>query len=151
MHYAIACDPERGGREILGIVSKLAASDDRVTVVHVVNPLDEPWSDRKRDLPDAVAAVIADQRTAIRTLLDEVGLTAAVQVQSTEPGEETASAVARVARTLSAGTLVVLSKRASGPRGMLFGSVAQGLLALSPCPVLVVRPGEGRDGGADRR
>jgi nucleotide-binding universal stress UspA family protein len=77
-------------------------------------------------------------------------LAAALEVEPTVVGEETAPAVARIARRLGAGTLVVMSKRASGLPGMLLGSVAQGLLALSPCPVLVVRPGEGRteeDGG----
>jgi nucleotide-binding universal stress UspA family protein len=142
MHYVVACDPERGGGELLGIVASFADSDDRVTVVHVVNPLGEPWRDRDRDLPEAVAAAVSRRRASIQELVDQLGREAELAVEPTEVGEETAPAVARIARTLRAGTLVVMSKRASGLRGMLLGSVAQGLLALSPCPVLIVRPGE---------
>lgn len=143
MHYVVACDPARGGRELLKIVSSFIDRDDRVTVVHVVNPLGEPWSDRDRDLPAAVTFEVSRQLTSIRALLDEIGLAAAVVVEPTEAGEETAPAVARRALSLDAGILVVMSKRSSGLRGILLGSVAQSLLALSPCPVLVVRPGEG--------
>ncbi len=141
MHYVVACDPQRGGREVLEAVSGLVDANDQVTVVHVVNPLGEPWDDRERDLPEAITAAVERERRALLELLDEIGLTSELVVEANGVGEETAPAVARVARRLGAGTLVVLSKRASGLRGMLLGSVAQGLLALSPCPVLVVRPG----------
>ena len=36
--------------------------------------------------------------------------------------------------------VIVVSKRASGVLGLLLGSVAQGLLEVSPAPVLVIRP-----------
>lgn len=154
-HIVVACDPGRNAREALEAAAQLADPDDPVTIVHVVNPLEQPWQDRERHLADAVAVVAARRRDEIAALLRELGLEAAVVVEPLRSGEESAPALARIAEGLGADVLVVVSKRASGLRGMLLGSVAQGLLTLSPCPVLVVRaplhppPGdEGREAHA---
>jgi len=136
-HIVVACDP---AREALEAARRLADPDDRITVVHAVNPLEEPWGDRDRATDDAVALGDERRRGALVALPCEVGLQAEVVVEPLAVDEGTAPGFARIARRLGADLLIVVSKRASGLRGMLLGSVAQGLLALSPCPVLVARP-----------
>jgi nucleotide-binding universal stress UspA family protein len=86
----------------------------------------------ERDM-DAREASILEAATA-------AGLPATVVVDIPSPGGGAAEVIAREARERRADLVVVVSKRASGVRGLLLGSVAQALLQLAPCPVLVVRP-----------
>jgi nucleotide-binding universal stress UspA family protein len=60
--------------------------------------------------------------------------------------EEVGECIARVARQCAADLLVVASKHASAVAGLILGTAVQTLLRLSPCPVLVVRPGAGDRG-----
>jgi nucleotide-binding universal stress UspA family protein len=79
--------------------------------------------------------------------LPGVDVTTRVEVQS--DGEEVDECITRVASELHADVLVVVSKRVSGGVSAVLGSFAQGILRLSPCPVLVVRPvAESRDHSA---
>jgi nucleotide-binding universal stress UspA family protein len=68
----------------------------------------------------------------------DVDVTTRVEVQA--HGEEVDECIARVASELNADLVVVVSKHVIGAAGVLLGSFAQGILRLSPCPVLIVRP-----------
>ena len=70
--------------------------------------------------------------------LEGVDVATRVEVQS--HGEELDECIARVATEVQADVLVVVSKHVSGGVSAVLGSFAQGILRLSPCPVLVVRP-----------
>jgi nucleotide-binding universal stress UspA family protein len=70
--------------------------------------------------------------------LHGVNVTARVEVQPHE--EEVDECIARVAQEVGADVLIVVSQRVASATGVVLGSFAQGLLRLSPCPVLVVRP-----------
>ncbi len=67
-----------------------------------------------------------------------VDVTTRVEVQPHE--EEVDECIARVAQEVRADVLIVVSKRVASATGVVLGSFARGLLRLSPCPVLVVRP-----------
>ncbi len=54
--------------------------------------------------------------------------------------DETASCIAQLAADLEADLLVVGTHSRRGVARLLLGSVAQSVIALAPCPVLVVRP-----------
>jgi nucleotide-binding universal stress UspA family protein len=69
------------------------------------------------------------------------GLDVATRVEVQSHSEEVDECIARVASEVQADVLVVVSKRVSGGASAVLGSFAQGILRLSPCPVLVVRPG----------
>lgn len=124
----------------MSVAQRFVGPGDRVSAVHVVNPLEDAWQDRTRDLPAAIDAIVESSYATLASLVKEAGLEAEVVVHPAAIDEATAPAVARIARELEADGLMVLSKRASGLRGMLLGSVAQALLTLSPCPVIVARP-----------
>ena len=69
------------------------------------------------------------------------GLDVTTRVEVQVHGEEVDECIARVAAEVHADVLVIVSKRVSGGLGAVLGSFGQGILRLSPCPVLVVRPG----------
>ncbi len=71
-------------------------------------------------------------------MLEGFDVTTRVEVQA--DGEEVDECIARVASEVHADVLVVVSEHVSGGASAVFGSFAQGILRLSPCPVLVVRP-----------
>jgi nucleotide-binding universal stress UspA family protein len=71
--------------------------------------------------------------------LEGLDVTTRVEVQA--HSEEVDECIARVASEAQADVLVVVSKHVSGGASAVLGSFAQGILRLSPCPVLVVRPG----------
>ncbi|HET9929552.1 MAG TPA: universal stress protein [Polyangiaceae bacterium] len=54
--------------------------------------------------------------------------------------DETASCIAQLAADLESDILVVGTHSRRGVARLLLGSVAQSVIALAPCPVLVVRP-----------
>jgi nucleotide-binding universal stress UspA family protein len=72
-------------------------------------------------------------------MLEGFDVTTRVEVQA--DGEEVDECIARVVSEVHADVLVVVSKHVSGGASAVFGSFAQGILRLSSCPVLVVRPG----------
>ncbi len=69
------------------------------------------------------------------------GPPATILVEAFSYGEDTAAHIAHVAADRGSDMVVIASKRASGVRGLIGGSVAQHVIRLSPCPVFVVRPG----------
>lgn len=60
------------------------------------------------------------------------------RVETLARGEEIDQRIAAVAGEIGADILVVVSKRLSTTAGILLGSYTQGIVRLSPCPVLIV-------------
>jgi nucleotide-binding universal stress UspA family protein len=60
-------------------------------------------------------------------------------VEVLEHGEAVDEGIARVAAETEATMVIMVTRRLSSTTGVLLGSVAQGVLARSPCPVIIVR------------
>ena len=71
--------------------------------------------------------------------LRRAGVTADVEIHTTAPGEP-ADVIAHVADEIGADLIVVGTRGHGRLAGALLASVAQRLLHVSPCPVLVVTP-----------
>jgi nucleotide-binding universal stress UspA family protein len=96
--------------------------------------------------------VVAEAREAVDYVRDErrlylddkaqllTGLDVQTRVETLARGEEVDQRIAAVAGEIGADILVVVSKRLSSTAGILLGSYAQGIVRLSPCPVLIVSP-----------
>jgi nucleotide-binding universal stress UspA family protein len=132
-------DPEDGDTALRAI-RELVRDDDEVIAIHVVEPGDLPWGRPEGDLVAAFERDMDAREARIGEAVTAAGLQATVVVDLPNSGEGAAEFVAREAGERSADLVVVVSKRASGVRGLLLGSVAQALLRLAPCPVLIVRP-----------
>lgn len=146
-------DPESGAT-MLRSVRELVRDGDEVIVAHIVDFPDLPWEAPEDEFVDRAEADMAAREERIRETATDAGLVVSLLVDVANPGEGTGARLAREAGERGADLVVVVSKRASGVRGLLLGSVAQGLLELAPCPVLVVRPPEpdatSRSPGRDR-
>jgi nucleotide-binding universal stress UspA family protein len=132
-------DPETG-RIALEAIRGLVSDDDELVAVHAVEPADLPWAAPESELVDTFERDMDAREARIAEAATAAGLQATVVVDVPNPGEGASGLIAREARERDADLVVVVSKRASGVRGLLLGSVAQALLQLAPCPVLVVRP-----------
>lgn len=110
-------------------------------VLRVLNPHTDALDVYAPSASEGLREVRAREEEQARALLADLGdPPATLLVEAFEHGEDVPGHIARVAREREADIVVVASKRASGVRGLLLGSVAQHLLRLSPSPVLVVRP-----------
>ena len=90
---------------------------------------------------ERLAQVTAERRSYLEKLAGTApGIAAQALVAARRKTEDPDECIARVAGEQRVDMLVVASKRASGVGGLALGSTAQGLLRMSPCPVLVVRP-----------
>jgi nucleotide-binding universal stress UspA family protein len=137
----VALDLSERADAALEPTARLAqASDARVVLVNVIRPLTD------------LGHVVAEREAALRYVRDErrlflqekerqlTGLDVHARVEVLEHGEEIAQRVAAVAAETGADVVVVVSKRVSSPAGVILGSVAQGIVGLSPCPVLIISP-----------
>ena len=140
MHYLVAYrDPESGAAS-LRTAQRLARAGDEVTVIHVFEAHDAPWGLGTAEFVEATEQLMDEREANVAGTLAEVGLEANIVVDVADPGEGTARRIAREASERGSEMVIVVSKRASGVLGLLLGSVAQGLLEVSPAPVLVIRP-----------
>ena len=145
MRILAALDASDKDDAVLRAVATLAdAANAEVVLLSMLDPM--------IDAADIVAdtrAAAMEQKTAERTAYLE-GRAAALlhrpvraHAAELQHGDDVAQALAREAEEQSADILAIASKRAGGLGGFMLGSVAQAVLKVSPCPVLVVRPPEG--------
>jgi nucleotide-binding universal stress UspA family protein len=95
---------------------------------------------------EAISSPDTCKREAQRLLEEQVGMVrdaggnvAGAHIRDGRPADE----IAALAGELEAG-LVVVGSRGAGPvKRLVAGSVSEGVVSLAPCPVLVVRGGEG--------
>ncbi len=115
----------------------LAIADDpsHVHVINVLLPLHpaDPAVSVTLDEEARAESVV----TALREKLDEMGHTAVhAHARHGDPGTR----ICDVAKTLGADLVVIASHGRSGLARLLLGSVAERVVRLAPCEVLVVRP-----------
>lgn len=139
MKLVIALETTENDGAVAGPASELArASGAEVVLLNAVNPLTDAADIVAASRSEALAEVRA-RRAAYLERFAEHFEQASVRVEELRHGEDVPTCVARVATEEAADILVIATNRASGVRGLILGSVAQHLLRLSPCPLLVVR------------
>ena len=116
-----------------------AASAD-FAVINVINPLTDLGGVSASSTEEAEQIKTRERQSEIASLLSRLEASATVVVEPLTRGEDVAAHIAKVARDRGATLIVVASRRATGLTGFILGSVAQELLKISPCPVVVVRP-----------
>jgi nucleotide-binding universal stress UspA family protein len=108
-----------------------------VTIVHVVERVEAAGAvggSRRAD-----EAEIQRRLEELTAELSQEGLRASLIIRG-DVGARPAHEVVAVARDADADLIVVGSRGLSSISGLLLGSVAQRLLHIAPCPVLVVPP-----------
>jgi nucleotide-binding universal stress UspA family protein len=137
----VAFDGTEGAREALRVASGIAAPHSGALVVcWVLNPLLDAADVVAASTAEAMAQVEERASDAIDDALEGLDATATVRIETVSRGEDVAERLARIAAEEGATLLAIASRRAVGWRGNLMGSIAQEVLRLSPCPVVIVRP-----------
>ena len=142
MRVLVAFDGTDGARQALTVAGEIAAaSEGELIVCWVLNPLVDAADVVAPTTAEAMKQVVERTQAAIEDALTDIEASAVVRVESVERGEDVAERLATIAADEDAELLTIASRRAVGLRGLM-GSVAQEVLRLSPCPVVVVRPTE---------
>ena len=136
-----AYDGSEASQTAIAAAARIAGeASGALTVIHVINPLTDLGGVSAASTEEAVRIKTSERESEIASLLSSHGTTAYVLVEPLTRGEDVAAHIAGVARTRGATLIVVASRRATGLTGFILGSVAQELLKVSPCPVVIVRP-----------
>lgn len=140
MKLLIALETSEHDEVMLGPAVQLARSAGAdVVLLNVVNPIADAASIVAPTREEAVRTLVADRQVYLERYTHQFDPPATVRVEEARHGEDVPECIARAAREQQADILVIATNRASGVRGLILGSVAQHLLRLSPCPILVVR------------
>lgn len=143
MNFLVAYDGSEGSRAALREAAKLAtAAQGSLEVVRLLDPRADATHVVADTTTAAVAQVVREWTAELERDLAGLGVKATASVVVIERGEDIPDAIARVARERGAQLIAISSRRASGFRGLMLGSVTQHVLRLAPCPVLVVHPDE---------
>lgn len=143
MRILVAYDGTDGAREALTVADDIAAqAEGELVVCWVLNPRIDAADVVAATTDEAMVEVVARSQENIEDALADLEASAMIRVESVDRGEDVGERLAKVAEEEEATLLAIASRRASGLRGLM-GSVAQEVLRLSPCPVVVVRPTEG--------
>jgi nucleotide-binding universal stress UspA family protein len=112
----------------------------RVVLVNVFRPATD-MSHVHAPTKAAIEYVRAERRLYLEDKRREMpGLDVEARVEVLAHGEEIDQRIAAVAAEIAADMVVVVSKRVSNAAGLVIGSIAQGIVRRSPCPVLIVSP-----------
>ena len=140
MKLLIAIQASEDERVVVEPASQLAeAADAEVILLNVVNPFTDAADVIADTRREALRIVVGRRQAYLEEFVGRFKLPARIRVEELRHGEDVPECIARVTREEQADILVIATNRASGVRGLLLGSVAQALMRLSPCPVLVVR------------
>ena len=144
LRVLVAYDGNVGGTAAVHEAGRLAReAGAAVTVLRVVDPLVDVASVRAATREEALRIVTERAEEELAGVLEAASLPAdAASVAPLPHGSDIPTYIDRVVRERGFDMLVVGSKRPSGIRGLVLGSVTQHLLRLGPCPVLVVHPPE---------
>jgi nucleotide-binding universal stress UspA family protein len=141
----VALDLTEKADAALGPAARLArACDAKVVLLNVFWPPVDMGHLQVGSQAERIEYVRTERRMYLKQkarAFEDLDISTRVEVQA--HSEEVDECIARVAREVDADVLVVVSKCVSGPASVVLGSFAQGILRLSPCPVLVVRPAAG--------
>lgn len=141
----VGVDFEELGDRALSAALALAASagSTELHVVHVAGLEGGPVSRRSLDKVGAdIDRLRGHVHAAVEAYRLEYGAPPKVDVRvhETKGAGTPASAIARIARALEVGLVVVGTHSGRGARRALLGSLAERIVRIAPCPVLVVRP-----------
>jgi nucleotide-binding universal stress UspA family protein len=140
--FLVALDVTDKADAALGPTAKLArACGARLVLVNVFRPS----TDMGHVVTESREARVSYVRAERQMYLDDkaqqlTGLDVQTRVEMLAHGEEVDQRIGAVAGEIGADILVVVSKRVSSTAGLILGSFAQGIVRLSPCPVLIVSP-----------
>lgn len=142
MRILVAMDGSEKCEAVIKPTLELAkTAHAEVLLLNMVNPLVDAVRVSAPSPSEAMAQVEAERRAYLEEKAKCFGgVPVKVSVERLQHGEDVAEGIARIAREQDAAILVVASRRVTSLAKLLLGSVAQELLRLSPCPVLVVRP-----------
>jgi nucleotide-binding universal stress UspA family protein len=153
MRILVALDTTEKADAAVAAAAKLARQVAAGGVEVVLLNVYSPWVDTAFSNAPTPEAQLEEVKAARQAYLEEkTGAFAGVPTRVlVEPlgwpagrgSEDTGECIARVARQCEADIVVVASKHVSVVARLLLGTAVQTLLRLSPCPVLVVRPGAG--------
>ena len=132
-------EPSSGGA-VLDAAKPLIRPGDKVVIVHVLEATDLPWSVDRSDFDTEVERGTASRKRFIEQQAQSHGIEAEVVVDVETPEVNAAAIITREAEARDANLVVLVSKRATGLRGALLGSVARGVLQHCHCPVTIVHP-----------
>lgn len=142
MRFLVGLDGSAKDPAVLAAALKLGrAAGAELLLLNVVNPLVERPAAPTATATEAVARLLEERRAYLErqaTSLENVSVSA--QLEQLQRGEGVDQAIGRVAHERQCDVVLIASKRAGRLRGLILGSVGQGLLTHSPCPVLIVRP-----------
>lgn len=132
-------------RKALGHAFALAGPETRVELVHATEPLAYPhpslWTGGLARLSELMEQTQAQAKASLKALQKELAAAhPGVALGASAVAGQPAEAVAELAREQKADLIVMSTHGRSGLSHVLLGSVAERLLALAPCPVLVTRP-----------
>ncbi len=140
MKLLIAMETTERDEVMLGPAGELGrAAGADVVLLNVVNPMADAIDIVAPTREEAVRKVVAERAAHLDRYAGQFDPPATVLVEELRHGEDEPECIARVAGQEQADILVIATNRASGMRGLILGSVAQHLLRLAPCPILVVR------------
>ena len=136
-----AYDGSEASRAAVAAAARVAgAASADFDVIHVINPLTDLGDISASSTEEATGIKTREREAEMADLLASLGVSASVLVEPLTRGEDVAAHIAGVARARETTLIFVASRRATGLTGFILGSVAQELLKISPCPVVVVRP-----------
>jgi nucleotide-binding universal stress UspA family protein len=129
---------ERGLKEAINLAKDQRA---KLAIVHVTDLVIVDWAGEFSD--GYVEALRESGRNTIeqaRKIAQEAGIEAELQApEIITTGYHVADTIAEVARTWNADLLVVGTHGRRGVSRVLLGSVAEGIVRVAPCPLLLVR------------
>ena len=125
----------------LGPTARLAgAAGARVVLLNVIRPITD-LGHVVAERPEALEYVQAERRMYLQEKAQRLpGIDVETRVEVLAHGEDIEQRIATVATEIHADVVVAVSKRVPGAASVILGSFTQGILRLSPCPVLIVSP-----------
>jgi nucleotide-binding universal stress UspA family protein len=126
---------------VLPEAARLArAADADVVLLNVFMPIVELGRVATESREEGLAFLRAERRMYLEDKAEQLrGLRVSTRVEALPHGEEIDEGIARVAAETHASVVILASAHASSAAALVVGSVGQGVLARSPCPVMIVR------------
>lgn len=142
MKIVVAYDGTDGAKRAAHAGVPIArASNAALLLVHVLDPRAD-LAEFQGSHEEALAEATRQAEEAARAFAGELGTDGGaveVRVGTTQRGEDTGEALARIAKEEGAELIAIATRRAGGLSGFFLGSVTQQLIHAAECPVMVVR------------
>jgi nucleotide-binding universal stress UspA family protein len=137
----VPMDLTENAEAVLPEVGRIASiADAEVILLNVFMPIVELGRVQTDSREEGLAFLTAERRMFLERKAEQLhGLRVSTRVEALEHGEAVDEGIARVAEETEATLVIMTTRRLASTTGVLLGSVAQGVLARSPCPVTIVR------------